>query len=191
MHTDRKTAKRTAFKGGRRLIKYLKLFGIFFKIGAFTLGGGYAMLPLIQNEIVEKKNWIKEDEFLELLAMAQSAPGPIAVNVAVFVGYKIGGLPGTIITSLGTVLPSFLIILLIAMYFKDIRSNSYVEGFFKGIKPALAALIAVPAIKMAKKNKSGAIGIIVSLLSLYLVAVLNISPVWIILAAAIGAILIK
>lgn len=149
------------------------------------------MLPLIQNEIVEKNNWIKEDEFLELLAMAQSAPGPIAVNVAVFVGYKIGGLPGTIITSLGTVLPSFLIILLIAMYFKDIRSNSYVEGFFKGVKPALAALIAVPAIRAAKKNKSGAVGTIVSLLSLYLVAVLNISPVWIILAAAIGAILIK
>ena len=117
MHTNRKTAKRTAFKGGRGLIKYLKLFGIFFKIGAFTLGGGYAMLPLIQNEIVEKNNWIKEDEFLELLAMAQSAPGPIAVNVAVFVGYKIGGLPGTIITSLGTVLPSFLIILLMLPIF--------------------------------------------------------------------------
>jgi chromate transporter len=170
---------------------YYSLFSIFFKIGAFTLGGGYAMLPLIQREVVEKNAWVDEEEFLELLAMAQSAPGPIAVNVAVFVGYKVAGLTGCLLCTLGTVLPSFFIILLIAMYFFNFRSNLYVEGFFKGLKPAVVALIAVPAINMAKKNKSGFLGIMSMGLSLFFVAFYHVSPVWVILAAAIGAFLIK
>lgn len=149
------------------------------------------MLPLIQREVVEKNAWIDEEEFLELLAMAQAAPGPIAVNVAVFLGLKVAGLRGCLFSTLGTVLPSFIIILLIAIYFLSFRSNPYVEGFFKGLKPAVVALIAVPAINMARKNKSGILGIVVMLLSLFFVAIAHISPVWVILGAGIGALLLK
>jgi len=96
---------------------YLEAFGIFFKIGAFTIGGGYAMVPLIENEIVTKRNWISKDDFIDLLAIAQSAPGILAVNISIFIGYKLRGIRGSLVTALGTVLPSFVIILAIAMFF--------------------------------------------------------------------------
>lgn len=96
---------------------YIEAFGIFFKIGAFTIGGGYAMVPLIENEIVTKRNWISKDDFIDLLAIAQSAPGILAVNISIFIGYKLRGIWGSLVTALGTVLPSFVIILAIAMFF--------------------------------------------------------------------------
>ena len=93
---------------------YLEAFGIFFKIGAFTIGGGYAMVPLIENEIVTKRKWIAQEDFIDLLAISQSAPGILAVNISIFIGYKLRGIRGSIITALGTILPSFIIILAIA-----------------------------------------------------------------------------
>ncbi|GAE23418.1 chromate transport protein [Bacteroides pyogenes JCM 10003] len=92
---------------------YFELFGIFFKIGAFTIGGGYAMVPLIQNEIVTRRKWIAQEDFIDLLAIAQSSPGVLAVNIAIFIGYKLRGIRGSVVTTLGTVLPSFIIILLL------------------------------------------------------------------------------
>ena len=129
---------------------YLEAFGIFFKIGAFTIGGGYAMVPLIENEIVTKRNWISKDDFIDLLAIAQSAPGILAVNISIFIGYKLRGIRGSLVTALGTVLPSFVIILAIAMFFHNFKDNPIVERIFKGIRPAVVALIAAPTFSMAK-----------------------------------------
>ena len=112
---------------------YLELFWIFFKIGAFTLGGGYAMVPLIQAEIVAKKKWIEEEEFIKLLALAQSSPGALAVNISVFVGYKIKKMLGVAVTVIASTLPSFIVILLIASLFSNIQDNIYVIKAFKAI----------------------------------------------------------
>lgn len=163
---------------------FLQLFTCFFKIGAFTLGGGYAMLPLIQQEIVDKKKWIDANEFLELLALAQSAPGPIAVNTAVFVGYKIMGLAGVLATVLGSITPSFVIILIIAMYLKDFRKYHWVEAAFKALRPAVVALILVPVINNSKKFKKSVVPYAIAIISALLVARFGISPVYIIIAAA-------
>ena len=126
------------------MASYWQIFISFFKIGSFTLGGGYAMIPLIQQEVVDKKGWLKENEFVEMMAIAQSAPGPIALNTAIFVGYKARGIKGVIFSSLGTILPSFIVILLIAIIFTDFKNNPGVERVFKGIRPAVVALIAFP-----------------------------------------------
>ncbi len=129
---------------------YWQLFWSFFKIGAFTLGGGYAMIPLVRDEVVERKRWMDEDEFLNMLALAQSAPGVMAVNTAIFIGYKLKGWRGVIVTTLGSILPSFAIILLIATVFTRYRDYPQVEAVFKGIRPAVVALIAAPLYKMAR-----------------------------------------
>ena len=132
---------------------YIEAFTIFFKIGAFTIGGGYAMVPLIENEIVTKRGWIAKEDFIDLLAISQSAPGILAVNISIFIGYRLRGIRGSIITALGTVLPSFLIILAIALFFHNFKDNIYVERIFKGIRPAVVALIAAPTFSMAKSAK--------------------------------------
>ena len=120
---------------------YTEAFSIFFKIGAFTIGGGYAMVPLIEDEIVTKRRWIAKEDFIDLLAIAQSAPGILAVNISIFIGYRLRGIRGSIVTALGTILPSFLIILAIALFFHNFKDNVYVERIFKGIRPAVVALI--------------------------------------------------
>lgn len=121
-----------------------ELFVSFFKIGAFTFGGGYAMIPLIQREVIENRRWIAESDFLDLLTVAQSAPGPLSLNTSVFVGYKMKGYAGAVAAILGAVLPSFLIILAIALFFADVRNNPVVDAAFKGMRPAVVALIISP-----------------------------------------------
>ena len=120
------------------------IFVSFLKIGMFTFGGGYAMLPLIERELITKRKWIEQKEFLDLLTLAQSVPGPIAVNTSVFVGYKVRGLRGAAAALLGTVTSSFVIILAIAIFFAGIRQNPVVDAAFKGMRPAVVALIVVP-----------------------------------------------
>ena len=115
---------------------YLESFGIFFKIGAFTIGGGYAMVPLIENEIVTKRKWIAQDDFIDLLAISQSAPGILAVNISIFIGYKLRGIRGSIVTALGTILPSFIIILTIALFFHNFKDNPIVERLARYINCA-------------------------------------------------------
>ena len=109
---------------------YLQLFWVFFKIGAFTFGGGYAMIPLIQREVVNKRKWLEEGEFMDMLAIAQSVPGPISLNTAVFVGNKLKKKRGSLVTSLGIILPSFIVILLIALVFTEFKENPGVERVF-------------------------------------------------------------
>lgn len=165
--------------------KYFEMFYSFFKIGAFTLGGGYAMLPLIEKEVVDKKQWINREDFLDMLALAQSSPGPIAVNTAVFVGYKVAGIPGVIFTVLGSVLPSFVIILLIASFFVDIKDNAIVERIFKGIRPAVVALIAAPVIRLSHAAKINKKTIFIPIIVAALVAFAKVTAVIIIIGAAV------
>lgn len=162
---------------------YWKLFTIFAKIGAFTIGGGVAMIPLIERELVYKLKWVSYEEFTDIISIAQSAPGLIAVNVAIFLGHKVGGLKGTIVATLGSILPSFIIILLIAAVFNTFKDNATVQAIFKGIRPAVVALIAAPVIRMAVKNKLNIYGGIAAVATAVLIAFLNISPIWIIIAS--------
>lgn len=131
---------------------YWQLFATFFKIGGFTFGGGWAMISIIQREICEKHKWIPEDEFLDLLAVAQSLPGILAVNIATAVGDRIKGGKGSAVASLGTILPSFLIILAIAIFLtpETIKNNRVISSIFMGIRPCVVALIVAPVISSAK-----------------------------------------
>lgn len=165
---------------------YLESFGIFFKIGAFTIGGGYAMVPLIENEIVTKRKWISKDDFIDLLAISQSAPGILAVNMSIFIGYKLKGVKGSIVTALGTVLPSFLMILAIALFFHSFQDNPVVERIFKGIRPAVVALIAAPTFSMAKSAKISRFNIWIPVASTLLIWLVGVSPVYIIIIAGTG-----
>ncbi|MBQ7869341.1 MAG: chromate transporter [Prevotella sp.] len=129
------------------------MFFTFFKIGLFTLGGGYAMIPLIEKEVVDNHKWMTREELLDVIAIAQSCPGVFAINVSTFVGYKLRKTRGAIYTSLGTALPSFIIILLIAMFFRQFQDNPVVAAMFRGIRPAVVALIAVPTFNMARNAR--------------------------------------
>mgnify|MGYP000696673769 FL=1 len=165
---------------------YLESFGIFFKIGTFTIGGGYAMIPLIEEEIVNKKKWINKEDFVDLMAIAQSAPGVFAVNMAIFIGYKLRGIKGSIMTTLGTILPSFLIILAIALFFQQFKEYQLVENIFKGIRPAVVALIAAPTFSVAKSSKINRYTIWIPVISALLIWLLGVSPIYIIIIAGIG-----
>lgn len=165
---------------------YLELFSIFFKIGAFTIGGGYAMVPLIEDEIVNKRKWIAQEDFLDLLAISQSAPGVFAVNMSIFIGYKLRGIRGCLITTLGSVLPSFVIILVIAMFFHNFKDNTVIERIFKGIRPAVVALIAAPTFTMAKSAQINKHTIWIPVISALLIWLLGVSPIWIIVLAGTG-----
>ena len=165
---------------------YKESFKTFFRIGIFTLGGGYAMIPIIESEIVDKKKWINKEDFLDIVAMAQTCPGVFAINVSVFIGYKLHNIKGALCTAIGTALPSFLIILAIAMFFFFFKDNAVVAAIFRGIRPAVVALIAVPTFRMAQRAKitmSNCWIPIVCALSIWL---LGVSPIFVILVAAIG-----
>lgn len=171
------------------MLKLLVLFVTFLKVGTFTIGGGYAMIPLIQKEVVDRKKWISKDDFLDMLTLAQSSPGPIAVNVSVFVGYKVAGVAGSIVAVLGAILTAFLILLFVAMYFIGIKDNVIVERIFKGIRPAVTALIAAPVISMGKSAKINKKTIFIPLAAIIFVAFLKQSPIYVIIASAAGGIL--
>ena len=136
---------------------YFQLFITFFKIGLFTFGGGWAMISIIEREIVDKHHWLNREDFLDLLAVAQSLPGILAVNISVAVGDKIRGRSGSIFSALGTILPSFVIILAIAIFLTPdtINGNPTLVSIFKGIRPAVVALIIAPVISSARAAKIG------------------------------------
>lgn len=169
--------------------KLVELFLIFIKIGTFTIGGGYAMIPLIEKEVVDKKGWIDRKDFLDMLALAQSAPGPIAVDVAAFVGYRVAGIMGSIIAVLGAIFTAFLLLLVIAMYFVGMKQNAIVERVFKGIRPAVIALIAAPVIRLGKNAKINRKTIFIPVLTVVFVAFLNVNPIYVIVGAALGGII--
>lgn len=132
-----------------------QVFISFFKIGAFTFGGGYAMIPLIQNEAVEKRHWVTDDDILEVLAIAESTPGPIAINSATFVGYKAAGVLGSVCATLGVVLPSFLIILALSFVLQQFQNVQAVRYAFQGIRAGVLALLVKALWTMYKKSPKG------------------------------------
>ena len=161
------------------------IFAVFAKIGAFTIGGGYAMIPLIEAEM-RRKNWISEEDMPDIIVLAQSAPGILAVNMAIYSGYKLRGVKGALAASLGAVLPSFIIILLIAMLFSSIRDNPMVEKVFRGIRPVAVGLILVPAINLARKGCRKWWAWLILAASLVAVAFLKLSPIYIILVTIVA-----
>lgn len=163
------------------------MFKAFFKIGAFTIGGGFAMIPIIQKEVVDKKNWIKEDEFLDAIAISQASPGPIAVNISIYTGYKIKGIKGALVCSLGAVLPSFFIILLLATVFFQYRNNPIIEKVFLGIRPAVVALIGSAVYKLARVSGFGYFQLFIALLAAVAIVILGISPIYLILGGGIAS----
>ena len=144
------------------------------------------MIPLIENDVVERNGWLKKDEFLDLLAVAQSAPGVFAVNMAVFVGYKLCGKRGALAASFGCVLPSVVIILLIALFFRRFRHIEVVNNIFMGIRPVVVALIAVPVFNVAKSAKLGWCTVWVPIVAAFLIVALGVSPIYVIMAAGVA-----
>ncbi len=163
-----------------------ELFSSFFKIGAFTLGGGYAMIPMIEAEVVDKHQWIDKEEFLDLIAIAQSCPGVFAINTSIFIGYKLKKMRGALCASLGTALPSFLIILLIAIFFHRFMEVSWIAAMFRGIRPAVVALIAVPTFNMAKSAGISLVNCWIPIASAVLIWLVGVNPIFILVAAGIG-----
>lgn len=167
----------------------LELFLTFLKIGAFTFGGGYAMIPLIQKEVTEKKKWLTEDDLMEMVAIAESTPGPIAINAATYVGYRVGGILGAVLSTLGVVIPSFLIITLIAFVFNKYMDNPIVKNAFWGIRIAVLALIIKALITMIKQCPKNYLSYTVAVLALIAVAFFNINALVVIVIAGVSGII--
>lgn len=164
-------------------VSLYKLFATFFRIGLFTFGGGYAMIPLIEHDVVKRNGWLQNDEFIDILSLSQSAPGVFAVNMAVFIGHKMRGKRGAVAASLGCVIPSVVIILLIAVFFRHFRHIEVVNNIFMGIRPVVVALIAVPVFNIAKSAKMGWGMLWIPVLSALLIVALGVSPIYVIIAA--------
>jgi chromate transporter len=165
---------------------YWESFSTFFRIGLFTLGGGYAMIPLIEEEVVNKKQWVSKEEMLDLIAIAQSCPGVFAINIAIFIGYKLRKLRGAIATTIGTALPSFLIILAIAVFFSQFKDNRYVAAIFRGIRPAVVALIAVPTFRLGQRAQLNRYTNWIPVVCALAIWALGVSPIYIIIVAALA-----
>lgn len=162
----------------------MELFFTFFKIGSFTFGGGYAMIPLIEREVVEKKRWVSEEEVVDVFAVAQSMPGAIAINSSTFIGYKIAGKRGAVVATLGVVLPSFFIIALIAIFYSQFQDAAAVKAVFSGIRPAIVSLIAVAAIRISKTSIVDWTGLILAILSSFSVVFFDVHAAFAILGGA-------
>ncbi|MBK5242465.1 chromate transporter [Clostridium sp.] len=161
--------------------KILNMFWTFFKIGAFTFGGGYAMIPLIEIEVVNKKQWISKEDFLDIIVISQTFPGALAVNSSIFIGYRISGILGAIIGLLGVIIPSFFIILCIAVFFMKFRDYYYVDLVFKGIAAAVPMLILIAVVSLSKSLKKSYANLIIIIVSLVSILFLNVHPVIVIL----------
>lgn len=164
---------------------YFDLLTTFLKIGSFTLGGGYAMLALVEQAVVRQKKWIDEDEFWKMITIVQSLPGVFAVNTALYVGYRIAGKAGAAVSFLGAVLPSLVIIGAISTCFQEFRENETVMKIFAGIRPCVVALILAPSVKMFIKSKLSWKFLPIPILVAAAVVFLKMSPVYIIMAAII------
>lgn len=165
---------------------YKDLFFTFMKIGGFTLGGGAAMVPMMEREVVDRHKWLTKEEFMDIYAVSQATPGIFAVDMASHIGYKCGGLRASIYASLGVILPSIIIILAIAFIFASFQDNPWVEAFFMGVRPAVVAFLAVPIFSMAKTAHIGWRNSWIPICSTLLIWLMGISPTWIILVAGIG-----
>lgn len=171
-----------------------ELFDLFFtfcRIGGLTFGGGYAMLPIIQKEIVEDKKWATEQEVLDYYAVGQCTPGVIAVNTATFIGYKLRGITGGIVATLGVVFPSLIIILLIAAFLQNFADLAIVQSAFAGIRVAVVALIITTVVKLVKSSIKDYLGVIIAVITFILSAFLGLSPVYVVIAAGLTGFIAK
>ncbi len=167
------------------LKRLLDMFITFFKIGAFTFGGGYAMIPIIEREVIVNKGWIKsEEEIIDVFAVSESIPGAIAINSSTFVGYKIAGRKGALVAACGVILPSFIIITLIAAFFSKFQNNPIVQAALMGIRSAVVALILLAAVKVGKKAVKGKITSAISLITVILVLFLDIHAIFTVIGGA-------
>ena len=162
-----------------------QVFSSFFKIGAFTFGGGYAMIPLIQNEAVEKRHWVTDEDILEVVAIAESTPGPIAINSATFVGYKAAGILGSVCATLGVVLPSFVIILLLSFVLRQFQQVQAVQYAFQGIRAGVLALLVKALWTMYKKSPKGWASYVVMGASFVLTTIFDINVIFVIIGCAV------
>jgi chromate transporter len=166
-----------------------RLFSTFFKIGLFTFGGGYAMIPLMQREIVDRHHWISRKRFIDIISLTQTVPGTVAVNLSIFFGYSLAGLPGAIVSALGVALPSFIIIILIATGFSFIKDYPYVEYAFRGIRPAVVGLILYAGVKLAR-GTNWSIQIFFLMLFVFIInTLLGVNPVYLIMLALLSGLL--
>ncbi|MCQ2208076.1 MAG: chromate transporter [Paludibacteraceae bacterium] len=168
---------------------YWDLFYTFVKIGAFTLGGGYAMLAMVEKAVVEQRKWIEEKDFWDMITLVQTLPGVFAINTALYVGYRIKGMKAAIAAMLGAALPSFIIIILLATFFSNMWENEVVVAIFKGIRPCVVALILAPSIKMVKSVGISLKMMWVPILAVIAVCVFYISPIYVIVVSALGGLL--
>ena len=169
----------------------IDLFFTFCRIGGLTFGGGYAMLPIIQKEIVEEKKWATEEEVLDYYAVGQCTPGIIAVNTATFIGYKVHGIIGAIVATLGVVFPSLIIITIIAALLKNFANYSIVQHAFSGIRVVVIALIVSAILKLGKTSIKNSTTLIIAIIAFILVAFVNLSPIYIVIAAACIGLILK
>jgi chromate transporter len=168
-------------KGKSKIV--LKMFITFFKIGLFTFGGGYAMIPLMEKEVVENKNWVEKDKFTDTVSLTQTIPGAVAINLSILVGYNIKGVLGAVISAIGVSLPSFIIILIIAFTLTKTAGISVLQSAFEGIRPAIAALIVYAAISLSKSVKWSIILVLLTAGAFVAIGVFKINPIYIIVIA--------
>ena len=168
------------------MVKYCSLFYSFLKIGGFTFGGGYAMVPLMEREFVSQRGWLTTDEFLDVISLAQSMPGVFAVNVATQVGYRLRGVSGSIVAVVGNILLPILFILALAMFFRTFRDNHYVNAIFLGLRPAVVALIAAPVFTLARRMHLNWRTVWIPILAAALIWLLGVSPILVILIASVA-----
>lgn len=165
------------------------LFITFFKIGAFTIGGGLAMLPLIEREISERKKYISKEEIVDAFAVSQSLPGIIAINSGIYIGYRVAGIAGAVVTALGVILPSFIIILIIAILFSTVSGNIYVTKALTGVKAGVAGVIAVTVVRLGKSVVRDVFALVLAILAFVLTTWLGIGIVFIIAGGALAGFL--
>ncbi len=168
----------------------VKLFISFFKIGAFSFGGGYAMLPLIKEEIIEVHGWLTNSEFIDILAVSEMTPGPIAINSATFLGYKVSGVLGSVVATVAVVLPSFIVMSIIIHFLNKFKNSPYSDWFFKGIRPIVLGLIASAAVSVAMDAFIDIKSVFISMALFYLVTFKKLNPIFAIILAGITGVIL-
>ena len=169
-----------------KMISLWKIFSVFAKIGAFAIGGGIPMIAAIKAELVSRK-WLNDEDFLDIITLAQTAPGLFAVNISILTGHKLRGTKGSIVATIGSCLPPFLIILAVAMFFTSFKDNEYVIRAFKGIRPVVVALIGAPMFDMIKATKMKWWSWVIVISSMILVCFLKVSPIYILICIIVMA----
>ena len=172
------------------MVSLWQIFLVFAKIGAFTIGGGIPMIAAIKSELVERK-WLNDEDFIDIITLAQTAPGLFAVNISILTGHRLRGTKGSIVATIASCLPPFIIILLVAMFFTAFQENEYVTRAFKGIRPVVVALIGVPLIDMIKATRMRWWSWVIVIGSMTLVCFLKVSPIYILICVIAGALAIS